>query len=1244
MATDDFNPKGYGRALIRDILRDDDQETPDFGQVSAEVEQGLGSKALETGTKGLGHLGDILDMPGAFVRGIVGSALSLGRGDFSRAGKRLLSALPGSEEIPRLFGYEGLRAPTGQDLLTDVGMKPSNTMEEERRIHVAMAGGMSRGEAERKFTTRYEEERLAPEMEAEFKSVLQQALALDPQLKTGVTMDDIKRATDADDFLGFAAEIALDPLTYFTFGASAVGKAAKATKAITNAVKLAAGPGDEGAKAAARVMSLLKSADTVDHARAVARALPGDPGDKARLVTALEEAWKGGKPDLDLGETLLEQIKRGQFKAGFKLPGMDNPLLEDGTTRALELVGNGVSAIGKGAMRIRPVAEFVAKHPGASQWPKRLWLKIAGEGRKADVLGNDALTEIYLHEQHFNRTAGAEALKYSGHLKRETARILNGLTDAQRKTVLELTPEVVEHGVAVGRVIDDKTAKALDDYAALIAQSDADLLALQQKWGLGVHELAEDFNHFGRQLSDELMDFLNKRPDARKAWLAAKTRYASEMLSKGLLDAEKGRLLKGMDFKESEKFMREALAEFNVPKDIPIWNMDASQVLLRRADKSLEAAKIRNLTHVAGEVYGRSSPEMVDGARRVARDILARSPDFSALPVKDRAAAVIGALREAGLAPPPGEISALELAMKSNIQLSDNIEDLAALGVKFLNDADGKEFTRYANRHYWQHLDNPSKLGKVYDAIKGIYQRSTLARVASLSRDLIGTTSQSLMSGNYKHLGKALKDLGSPAEWKQGLKELPDDIIALQAAGVLRTTKGEALETAGVLKGVPLLGNIEESGVIGGTLRTLRAEKAGKLTGEKIGVLNDARVMWEEANRIATYRKAIADGLSHDDAIAEVFKYWGNFSELSKLEGKVLNRVMFFWSWMARSVPTALQTMLHHPVRARLALTLIAGNVTNSDSMPEWMQRMGGWTLGQDENGNYTVINLGNSTYFSPTMSALQSDMVKEATRGNFGRMMGEGMREIARSAPPFIGAAYERMTETETFSNERWWSDPRNRVGSRLKAPAGFYWLEGTALGDFLGVEVVSEPTASGAKVKQVFMDPEKANILSFIPGLEPAATDVSSFVDPRKQDAPGVSLVKGGLRTVGAPLYSVEQQNDLVRDAKRFRRLLADSIDAMPGNALASNGANVYPNKNSQRGREIKALRDSLYDKARNQGMDKKQANEWTYTQLAAVYPDEARMLWLDARIRMLEKIAEPEEKPSLGLRPVQAGLGVR
>lgn len=1580
----DYSP-GYGRRMVQDMLRKALEGDEPVGPVRAEVQQGLGEQAAGYATKGLGHLGDLLDIPGAFVRGIVGAGLSAAQGEWGRAGERLLSALPGSEEIPQALGLgQGVRAPTGSDLLQDLGADTGRTMDDERRIRIAMTTGLSRSEAISRFTTKYEEEALSAAQQADFANILQQALANDPHLKQGVTSDDIKRATDAGDFLGFAAEIALDPLTYATFGASAAGKAAKLVQASSRAARFAkfAEGGIEGARLAERaILDGFKAANTFDDAARFAHGLNLPDVERSNLLNALGDAFKDGKPDLELGATLMEQVQRGQFKAGFKLPFTDQVMLEDGATRAVELVGNGIAAVGRGAMNIRPVAEFVAKHPSITGMPRRAWLRLSGEARKADVLGNDALSEIFLHEQHFNRTAGYEALRWQADLKRNVARILNDLTDAGRAEVLAKAPGLAERPeripAAIAGMADKQTADALAEYAKLLRSSDDELLAMQQKWGLGVHELVEEFQHVGRQYSPDVLKLFSESPDARKAWLGTKTRLESDGMAQALLDSERGRKLKGMDWAESEAHMREVLKPFGLTDDMAVWD-DPVQTMLKRSEKSLEAAKLRNLAHVAAEVYGLTPEGAVDLARNVVREAVAETgasaarkaeiaqellaearltqEEFragrkalrSAVPTAERqrgemglagaratearivtaeaqvgsraayqagrdaeqkavvaaealrdeakslvsstpgaaearealkqarkmlaaaktssdtqtaaariaaafgfdlapgaahdavdaakqavkvvedhiasnpaikdadsalrmanailadaretaarvetfqlaehiddlmasAEAAVGvkgigasyipqamrrelskakkvidevvsyykakdtiasgakrtpeaeaawnviktaknkgvrdvraalsaaraelrkdapaalvkvfdraerqaakvsealsdalgavnkpvalavnrevraaekkaklanemlvkadintwspeakaqyvakALEKAGMAPPRGQISALELMQKARVQLPDNLEDIAALGVKHLDEAGGAEFMKYATNHYWKHLDTPGKVAKVWQAIKGVYQRATLARVSSLTRDLIGTTSQGILSGNHGYMEQARKAIGTLDDWRKGVNQA-DDVLMLKAAGVLRTTRGEALAREGVLAKAPLLGKVEESGVIGGTLRSLGAEKAGKAVGEKLGVLNETRAYWEELNRVATFRKAVAEGMSTDDAIGEVFKFWGNFSEMSRMERKYLNNALLFWSWMVRSVPVSLRTMAAHPAKARLALTLLAGNIGNSDAMPEWMRRMGGWMIGQDENGNYTTINLGNSTYFSPTMSGLQSDFVKELTRGNFGRAGGEALREVARSAPPLATALYERMTERESFSNEDWFKDERNRIGSNFKAPAGFYWLAGTALGNWLGVKVTSEPTMAGPKIRQVYMDPEKAQFLALIPGLEPLMQDVSSFVDPRKHTG-GISPLKGLARTAGVPVYDVGVDEELVRDAKQFRRLLSESIDKLPGKALASNGVNVYPDTTTERGREMRLAMDKLYKQARGRTLDEGAARAWMYDQMSAVWPEETRWLRLNDRLRMMEKASkQPEE----------------
>lgn len=1653
---EDYSP-GFGRRMIQDMLRDAlGEPVPDAGPIRNEIQQGLGEQAAEYGTKGLGHLGDILDIPGAFVRGVVGAGLSAVQGEFGNAGKRLLSAIPGSEEIPKALGLgAGFRAPTGSDLLSDVGVGIGNTMDEERRIRVAMASGLSRAEASRRFTTRYEEDTLSEAQQADFSNILQQALAIDPDLKTGVTFDDIKRATDATDFLGFAAEIALDPLTYFTMGASAAGKASKLVRAAEIAARLEHGPGEVGKAAGRAIVDSFKGAKSFDEAAQIAQGVNLSDAGKGKLVDALREAWKDGAPDIDLGTGVLDQIRRGQFRAGFKLPGMDEPMLQDGATKALDLVGNAVVGIGKGAMRFRPVAEFVTKHPGLAMAPKKFWLRLSGEARKADTLGNDALTEIYLHEQHFNKQAGYEALKYQADLKQGVARILNDLNDAEKAEVLKAAPTLVENavyrnfarsGLMETGASSKKVNDALLDYADFLRLKDDELFAMQQKWGLGVHELVEDFQHLGRQLRPEILDVFAKSPDARKAWLGTKTRMERNAMHSAILDLEKGRKLRGMGWEESEAHMREALKPFGIADDAPIWD-DAVSTMLRRSDKSLEAAKIRNLTHVAAEVYGRTPDGAVDLARGVVREAVqattndatrratiaqemladaqrmqgefregrealrsvapkpvsvprkitdaldlvdpattpqaaqlartlnpnnraqvdefrrvlaeelgsrpgvagrqaeelgraagraqearlvtaetqqgsriayqagrdaqqravpiaealrdeakelvsltpgaadarkalsearkalagakkqedlqqaataiaraigAKTPeggddvvaaaeelvrytkqhikdnpaikdadaslraankmladarqvasrvetftlqahindlaasaeaahstsgigakyittamrnelrkakqtidevaehyrkqdDISAIKLenaeqarmgqgvdigpelkakraalaeskrksirdvraalstmrselrKDAPAAllrvferaerqaskvanavgdaqgavakpvaqavnqrvrdaqkqaelaqeilsksdvstwspeakaqyVMRSLEKAGLAPNPGEMSALELMLKAKVKLSDDLEDLASAGVKYLDAHDGDEFMRYATNHYWQHLDSPGKVRQVWRAIKGIYQRSTLARVASLTRDLVGTSTQGMIAGSHGEMQGAMKALGSLDDWRNGVNQA-DDVLRLKAAGVLKTTKGEALEGRGMLAGVPLLGNVEESGVIGGTLRSLGGDKAGKAVGEKIGVLNEARQYWEEAWRVATYRKALKDGLSEEDAVQRVFRHFGKFDETTKTERNISD-AMLFWSWMARSIPVAAYNLVAHPVKSRLALQLVAGNVTSSDSQPEWMRRMGGWMLGQGENGNAMVINLGNSTYFSPAMSALQSDFVKELSRGNLGRAGGEVMREVARSAPPIATGLYERLAEKESFTNESWWADPQNRIGSRLKAPAGFYWLKDTPLGSLMGLRVTSEPTQAGPMIKTVTMDPEVANILSFIPGLEPMMTDASSLMDPRKSTGE-FSLGKGLARTAGVPVYETPATDENTRDVRRFRNALAQSIDKLPGKSLTRTGANVHPDTQTERGREIRVAMDKLYKDARSRTLDERSARAYMYDQLSMIYPEESRWLKLNDQLRMFAKIADAPEEARL------------
>jgi hypothetical protein len=213
---------------------------------------------------------DILDIPGAAVRGVAGAIT-----DPSKAGERLLSALPGSEEIPRLFGGDGFTAPTGSDLLQDLGWKKGSTMEDERRVRIAVAAGLSEREARQRFG-QWGSERPDVDTQAAFDALSEKVAG---EVDTGITMDDWQNAIDSQDFAGFALDIALDPLTYMTFGASAAGKAAKA-------ISMAG-------KHTPKLLEGLRGAQTASEASAVVRGIEGaSKAWKDRTAKLVERAFQ----------------------------------------------------------------------------------------------------------------------------------------------------------------------------------------------------------------------------------------------------------------------------------------------------------------------------------------------------------------------------------------------------------------------------------------------------------------------------------------------------------------------------------------------------------------------------------------------------------------------------------------------------------------------------------------------------------------------------------------------------------------------------------------------------------------------------------------------------------------------------------------------------------------------------------------------------------------------------------------
>lgn len=576
-----------------------------------------------------------------------------------------------------------------------------------------------------------------------------------------------------------------------------------------------------------------------------------------------------------------------------------------------------------------------------------------------------------------------------------------------------------------------------------------------------------------------------------------------------------------------------------------------------------------------------------------------------------------------------GNITGLELLSKANVPLPADMPTLLKLAVTEFSPQQGKQFKKLAEGTIWEHINTPSKLGRVMDAIKVIAQKAQLARPGSLARDLRGTAINGAMAGNTGYLREAYRTVGTFENWRTGGRT-SDIVNRLRGEGVLKTTTSEALQRPGTFaklgaeadsrvgkllaKGMQ---RVEERGLVGALL----PKRAGEAAAKNLDKLNDARVYWEEVNRVATYLKATREGMSHAEAVEEIYKWWGKFDELTRLERNVLNRIMFFWAWQARSIPISMRHLLTHPVRAKLVLAMTAGNVNDDKDMPDWLKRMGGWVLGRNENGTVDAINVGG-TYFDPMISMLQGNFANEVMSGkNFNPLDAAGTlgMDIFRSSPPHIQAIAEAGLKKDLFTNHDWWKDRNAEAVSQAKAPTAFWWLYGdNAISAALGLKAVGKKDG-----QYLTMDPRWSWFFGAVPGLETTLTDVSAFfssplLTEGEAPAPDITPFRGILRQAGFPLYEVPLEKGK-EQVYQLKAALVKDADKTAG--LTAFNGRVVPAKNF-RGQQISADMQRWRDAARLQKMTPTQIDQYVSERLLKHYPQEGRVLALQDKVEAWEK----------------------
>lgn len=900
---------------------------------------------------------------------------------------------------------------------------------------------------------------------------------------------------------------------------------------------------------------------------------------------------------------------------------------------------------------------------GGKPWfraPGKIWSQLTGESILHDIADKPELLELYFANRAFKADAGAEVMRYQQDVAARAAKYLNDLNPEQVAQINEALPNLVENPIYRNMLRDGLVPADLPgalqsaaiDLADLYDESAETLRAIQNRFGLKVADLDAQMGYFGREFSDELKQWLLENPNARAFLFADTTRRSKDTLSTAFLPEERARKFREQDFTESENILRDKFRAMGLPDNIPVWSRDAFGNLIDRAARAKQKAEIRNLYGHFIEAYGETDDAIVAGMRglidaEVAMAQAAGTRDPNTWDAAGKAKWLEGKIGQS----PAGNVNGLDVMRRANIKLPNDWDELARIAASNFTPDQADEFAKLAKGLYWQHLDQPSKLYKGLSEIKAWFQKAVLARPGSVAKDVQGSMINGLMSGNTKYLDRARRELGSLSDWASGKGKASDLVNRLRGAGVLRTQVDEALQRQSFLEsefpGIVgrAAGRVTKLGIVGGTIKSVTEglRKAGKavgldlkegkslaeVTAKATDKMLDARVYFEEVNRVATALKALQDGKSFEGAVQEVFKWWGKFDELSRLDRKVLSQIMFFWAWWARSIPITVRHILTHPVRSRWLMTMMAGDADNDERAPNWLRRMGAWALGKSENGQYKAISLGGSSYFSPTMSMLQGNFVNQAMQGKPMQAASGALMDLLRATPPYIQAIPELAMQHDLFTNKPWWRDKNAKTGSNAKAPTALWWFYSdpsdtsfgsgarSAVSEFFGLKATQTRTGT----PYLTMDPMKSWMFGLIPGAEPAMTDVSAFFTaPETGTRPEVDVVKGGTRQLGLPIYNVTVDT-AKSDIYEAKQALMQDADKLAGGSLYAESGQIRPNNRTYRGQEIASFLDRAEKQARAQGMSATDAKALAMKKMEAVYPSEWRVLTLYERLRAWE-----------------------
>lgn len=697
---------------------------------------------------------------------------------------------------------------------------------------------------------------------------------------------------------------------------------------------------------------------------------------------------------------------------------------------------------------------------------------------------------------------------------------------------------------------------------------------------------------------------------------------------------------------------RKALKEFSafIRSDTP--KLSRKAVAAIASDLDAAVAQLDRLD-VVGEGMGRGvSAGVRERARRLAREAkeAASRADFHSKSTAEQIDVIKAELKRAGIRAPEGHMTALEFLDEFKVLPPSSpkfYDELVELATTYIPKSRVEEFRAI------RHVADPGRVRQIINRITGWVARSVLATPASVAKDIKGQIiNMAITDPNaFRYVDEAGRLILSG--------KADDDLAALIAAGLERPSFDQVItpstikateEFGGGLKG-RIAGAIEESGFTGGTIRgvgkTVGAVPGLGLVGRGVEALGrgvgkvgraslNARQTTESVFRLATYKAAKARGLSRDEALREVAKWWGDFSQLSKLESNVLKGFVMFFSWQLRALKIGAAHLVDHPMRSRLFLSLAAGNVSDDPSFPEWARRQGGSIIGKDAQGNPRFMSLGAGSYFDPLNDILQGEVMQRFRTDGFSGIPKGLAQQTLRRLAPLAQAPIEYMTNYDSFSGGQIYlkegqDTSRTRVSDH--GPASALWLpEGLKkLFDVRPVYHKDQKT-----IAYIHVDPTWNWLFNKLtPGIGAELAGVNPLADPRKEPW------EAAARALGFPTYSVRPQDVQKQVAMKVRTATEALRKEFPGSGLAMNEQGLpYFDRTSELGQQMAADNERWDREAKELG---KNPDAYKRFKMGGKYEEALRLLdlahYLDGWRKGIESEQEALSAPeSKALEPLK------